>query len=374
MTIPYLIVEILVDLLTVAVGIACMVHAADNLPRRCWGFVTLVMGATFVLENVGWLNIVRVTPQFRFESLLDLQEMMEFYAVATVVSFFPMASLHPGYLTLKRTLPFLIPPIIVITVGISYLAFNGQLTPLAHLSDVAANVHERDVQLRLVVFVFSVATPLACFYSPFLFRLRRNPHATSDDANSVEPTNVRRPNKTMWVFLAAIMVLVVVYIVFTLWINYVVFSLFGAVCVLTTLAFALLYLRHDNPFALPPELEAPTMAMPPVLQKVNDYMTRSERYVKADFSLDELSLATRHTTSDVSQAIKEAGFSGFREYVKYCRLTHFRHLATTHPEMSVKELMYASGFTSRSAFYRAFSGYYETTPSEFLQSLRGGEI
>ncbi|MFR2071149.1 MAG: helix-turn-helix domain-containing protein [Bacteroides nordii] len=39
-------------------------------------------------------------------------------------------------------------------------------------------------------------------------------------------------------------------------------------------------------------------------------------------------------------------------------------------ELTVKELMYKSGFTSRSSFYRYFSNIEKMSPSEYMEMLQ----
>lgn len=244
MTIPYLSVELAFDLTAVCLGIACIARSGDNYLRRWWGFITLLVGLAFVYENVGWLSIVSETPEYRFGTLLELDKMMEFYAVATVIGFFPMASLCPGYLNVRRVLPYLVPSIIVITMGVSYLAFNGHNTSLATLNDVWNARGCLDVRLRLAVFFFSLITPLACFFQPFYFRERRHD-------GLVERTSV----SLMHCFKLAVICLMAIYVCFTLCINQFVFNLFGAASIVFVSIFAILYLLHESPFTAPLQRE-----------------------------------------------------------------------------------------------------------------------
>jgi len=71
----------------------------------------------------------------------------------------------------------------------------------------------------------------------------------------------------------------------------------------------------------------------------------------------------------IIQAIKSAGFTGFKEYLNYQRLEHFKVLASNNSHISIKELMFACGFSSRSTFYRVFSEQYGITPIKYINSL-----
>lgn len=241
MTIPYLLVELTFDLIAVCLGIACMVRSGDNHPRCWWGFITTLVGLAFVYENVGWLSIVSETPEYRFETLLELDKMLEFFAVATVIGFFPMASLCPGFLNVSRCCLYLVPSIIVITMGVSYLAFNGHTTPLATLNDVWLARNCLDVRLRLAVFFFSFTIPLVCFFQPFYYNKKRRHEGVVQRASA----------KLMHCFEWAVVGLLAIYVCFTLCINYFVFNLFGAASIVFVSAFAILYLLHESPFTAP---------------------------------------------------------------------------------------------------------------------------
>lgn len=359
MTIPYLSVELTFDLIAVCLGIACIVRSGDNLPRRWWGFITVLIGLAFIYENVEWLCVVSKRPEYRFEALLEMDKMMEFYIAATVIGFFPMASLRPGFLNVSRVLPYLVPSIIVITMGTSYLAFNGHTTTLATLADVWNARHYLDVRLRLTVFLFSVTTPLLCFFYPFV--CKRKPREGMVERVSVAMMNY---------FKLAVVGLVAIYVCFTLCINYFIFNFFGAACIAFVSIFAILYLRYESPFAAPLRRDDQTEdTVPTLLKQIESQIVTSESYASADLSLSDIAEAAGIGGSDVSAAIKSAGYSGFREYIVCLRLQMFRRKAMDNPHKSVKELMYACGFTSRSAFYRAFANYYASTPTDFIHSL-----
>lgn len=360
MTIPYLITELLVDLVAIVLGLSLIVRAADNRPRLWWGIISVLIGATFVWENVGWLVVVNAEPTYRFASLLDIGKMLEFYAVATVIGFFPMASLRPGYLTTSRVLTFLLPAVVVITMGVSYLLFDCAVTPLFTLANLLNNIGARDIMLRLFIFTCSVVTPLGCFLYP-LIASQRSQHAC------------RRPTRRMWLLLAAILWLIGVYCFFTLSINYFVFNLFGASCVIVALAFAVLYLQSENPFSQRAEVPTSVHSDLSLFATIEGYLTDSRDFLQTDYSITSLAATVGATVEDVSRAIKCGGYSSFREYIVHLRLECFPALAAASPEASVKELMFACGFNSRSTFYRAFAELYNCTPRDYLIKLREGD-
>lgn len=219
----YLSVELAVDLLTCLVGCILVFKSGDNKPKFYWGCIAFLIGLVFAWENIEWLMIVFEKPEYRFMEMLNIEKMLKWYPLASIVALFPLASLFPGYLTPFKTLTFLLPSIILTTIGVCYLGFNGSLTLLASLGDVVANWEQLDVQLRCVIFVCSLATPLFFFLYPFA-------------RNKAQ----RRANRMMYVFVGFMLLFVCIYILFTLDINYFVFNLFGA----TAVAFALFFLSN----------------------------------------------------------------------------------------------------------------------------------
>lgn len=165
MGILYLSIELVFDLIACVLGIILVCSAKDNYPKLYWGIIATCIGAVFIWENVGWLTIVTDTPEYRFTDLLDIEKMLKWYMLASIVALFPTASLLPGYLSPFKILSFLLPAILLTTIGLCYLGFNGNMTPLLTFSDIFVNYQCTDVILRVALFVCSIVTPVIfCFY------------------------------------------------------------------------------------------------------------------------------------------------------------------------------------------------------------------
>ena len=107
----HLSIELAFDFIAFAMGCVLIGQAKDNYLKLYWGIIAASIGLFFVWENIGWLMIVTDTPEYRFTSLLSIDKMLKWYALASVVSLFPMASLYPGYFNHLRLLIFLLPPV-----------------------------------------------------------------------------------------------------------------------------------------------------------------------------------------------------------------------------------------------------------------------
>lgn len=366
MGVIYLSVELFFDLLTLLLGLILVFCARDNSPKFYWGIISVMIGAMFSWENIEWLSVVSHNPDYRYVDVLNMEKMLKWYPTASVVALFPLASLAPGYLNPFRVLLFLLPSLLLTTVGVSYLFFNGVMTPLSAVGDVFVYIENPDVALRCFIFLMSVLTPLAVFIFPILF------HA-----------GVRRPNRMMYIFIGFMMLFVFIYVLFTLDISYFIFNLFGATAIIFSLFFSVQYLLKENPFAhfapvtpfYPEPLPVPDKKEPPVIQTrvhplfrdIESFLLQDHVYTRPDFTISNLADTLRIRENYLSDAIKSAGFSSFREYMNYLRMEYFKNLVCATPEKSIKELIYLCGFNSRATFYRNFSERYGISPSMFVE-------
>lgn len=355
MGILYLSIEIAFDLLTFLVGGLLVFRAKDNQLKRYWGLIAAGIGLVFLWENIGWLTIVTETPTYRFTDLLSIEKMLKWYLPASLISLFPTASLRPGYLTPFKVLVSLLIPIVVTTVGLCYLFFNGQITTIGSLAELLTQLDKTDIRIRGVIFVASIATPLFSALYPLTQR-----------------NTWRESNREMYLFIGFMLLFLVIYILFTLSINEFVFNLFGATAVVFSLLFSIEYLRHENPFSLrrvePLALEEDPIeeTRHPLFPDIERVVRQDAFFTDKDCTLEGVAQAIGERKDTVAEAIKSAGFTSFREYVGQLRLEHFKTLAEANPEMSIKELMYACGFTSRSTFYRNFTRHYGESPLKYI--------
>lgn len=367
MGITHLSIELTLDLIALIIGIILIIRAKDNYPKLYWGIIATGIGIMFSWENIGWLTIVTDTPEYNFTELLNIEKMLKWYALANIVALFPIASLSPGYLNHFRIFTFLLLPIITITVGISYLGFNGNITPIHSIDEIIPNIHQIDVKLRVCIFLLSVFTPLVLLIYPMM-----------------NNKTYRRINNNMYLFIGFLFVFLGIYILFTLNINEFVFNLFGIMAIVFTVLFSIQYLRYENPFSnhinmihnakntestimLQAGKPSPTL---PLFSTIEAYLQEQHPYTDQRYNIELLAKSLNKQEHDISAAIKSQGFTGFREYINYLRLEYFRQLAAENPILNVKELMFACGFTSRATFYRNFSEKYGVSPSKFIENQR----
>lgn len=380
MTLPELIIELTVDLIAVGLGVFLMLSPSENYLRFYWGLIVALIGLTFAWENIGWISIVRHNSLYEFSDILSIEKMLKWYFLASIVAIFPTASLRPGYLNHNKVTVFLLPTIIVTTIGLSYLCFNGNVTQIDSTKQLFQHIGNADVKLRLVIFLCSVFIPLLYFIYPI-----------------VNQGIYRRINHRMYLFFGFMFLLLFIYIFFTLSINMIFFNAFGIASVVFCIFFSVLYLRYENPFSIrietvseqgsPVEQDSDRknkqeitpqsisqQYVLPIFHEIEHYLMKHRPYIKSDYTLLKLSQSLGVDKSPISAAVKSRGYTNFKEYINHLRLENFKQLAAHNPEQRIKELMFNSGFTSRTTFYRIFKEQYGISPSEFIDNQLRQEV
>ena len=93
-------------------------------------------------------------------------------------------------------------------------------------------------------------------------------------------------------------------------------------------------------------------------------LTQTELYLEPDLSLERLAKRLRLPARTLSAAINERRQMNVSQYVNGFRLAHAARLLT-ESEASVETVLAASGFLTRSNFYREFQRVYGVTPGAF---------
>ena len=162
------------------------------------------------------------------------------------------------------------------------------------------------------------------------------------------------------------------------------FNLFGYFVILPTICLNVLYLRNDNPLSLPPlpaddlspkeidaikEIEVSAVVLE-LSEKLQVLMKERTPFTNPQYSLQDILTDVGTNEHRFNKALRYNGFSGFRDYINFNRLQYFKEQATLRKDLTVKELMFMSGFTSRSSFYRYFASIEKISPSEYIDRLQ----
>jgi len=102
------------------------------------------------------------------------------------------------------------------------------------------------------------------------------------------------------------------------------------------------------------------------LRQLDQHMTEARPYLDADLSVDQLAHQIGVPTRDLSRAINEGLGKNFFELISDYRIAEARRqLERAEPGTTILEVMYDSGFNSKSVFNTAFKKATGMTPSAY---------
>lgn len=368
-------VELLLDVVGLILGMRVYSRSSDNGLQKAWGVLAITLSLLLLCDNLEWMWIFskggeETIPRF---TELPMNHLSIWHIVRVIVFFqffslFPMVSLKPGWITLSRVVSLCIPILLIVCIACCYQFFNGNYTELKSFDTIWENLDKQDVRVRLMLFIISVITPSVNFLFPYMRRwipIRR------------------KQSRAMLIYMFCFGVIMSGYIWLMLGTGGLSFNVFGYIVILPTILLNVLYLRNENPLSLPPqpveelkteEIEAiREIAVSPVVLDVSSRMQRLMKqnipFTNPEYSLEDLLNDLDTNEHRFNKALHYEGFSGFRDYINFYRLQYFKEQAQLQRDLSVKELMFLSGFTSRSSFYRYFANVEKMSPSEYMEML-----
>lgn len=369
-------IELLLDIVGLVLGILVYSRSSDNNGlTKAWGVLAITLSLLLLCDNLEWMWIFsrggeETIPRF---TEVPMNHLSIWHIVRVIVFFqffsiFPIASLKPGWMTFSRVVSLCIPILLITCIACCYEFFNGHYTTLKSFASIRENIGERDVRVRLMLFIISVITPSVNFLLPYMRRWI--------------PVR-RKQSQAMSIYMMCFAIIMSGYIWLMLGTSGLCFNVFGYIVILPVLFLNILYLRNENPLSLPPqpveelemeEIEAiREIAVSPVVfelsNQMQSLMKHSKPFTNPQYSLQEFLNDLNTNENRLNKALHYDGFSGFRDYINFYRLQYFKEQAQLKRELTVKELMFLSGFTSRSSFYRYFASVEKMSPSEYMEML-----
>ena len=107
------------------------------------------------------------------------------------------------------------------------------------------------------------------------------------------------------------------------------------------------------------------------IAQLEAYFSNSKAYLQPNLSISEVAVATQIPNRELSFLINSYHKKRFSDYLNDMRLSHFLDQvdAATLDQFTIEAIALASGFSSKSSFYRAFKKKYGSSPSAYLQPL-----
>lgn len=352
-------INLLADITTLVLGIVVTVKARDNIMKYRWGILTIIIAAFLLLVDIGKFSSAPLYPHQGPYLLLDLPGMLAWLFFATASVLVPLTSMRPGYITKLRLLLYAQPIFATLLIAFSYWLFNGQFTPLSSWEMIWEYAGNPDVELRLAIFAISIIVPVAYFFIPLFNDL---------------PVLRRIAKPEMYIYLATMALLLGYYILHTAAVNTFIYYTFGLAVNIRFIYYSTLHLLIENPFSyrVPPGKMVIDKRSPDevLLGDIVKYFEENKSFTNPEFSIDDLSKALDVRRPLILEAVKSGGWSGFREFLNYARVIHFKNAAMRHSGKNIKEMMMESGFNSRATFYRIFAAQEHMTPSDYIEKIR----
>lgn len=106
---------------------------------------------------------------------------------------------------------------------------------------------------------------------------------------------------------------------------------------------------------------------PPVdrLENVQSFIAERESYLDADLTLSRLARQMGRPQKELSEIINQRAGVHFFDFINRHRVAHAKRLIVSDPGMAITDVIYASGFNSKSSFNTAFKKHQGQTPSAF---------
>lgn len=350
------VIEISLNLLLAAGCIALLVRSKGHGLRRFWALSGMALAAGMLLVNCIELRIALVD-EHNGQMLLDLLPTIKWYLFVHALSLYMVGSLRPGWFSFSRIVTLSLPPIIACTVALSYIRFDGTITPLDSAADISLYMGQPDVQVRLGLFLLSVLTPMFA----------------SIDAL------YRTPSRGRWVPILGFALMSSSCVLLLSACDGLSVRIAGYIAAIVPVGLSIFCLADgktgslrrntaDSPSetTISPRNTAPDPTAEKLYLRIEEHVRTTTPFTDANYSLRRLSQEINASCALAIRALKSGGFSGFHEWVNFLRLEYFKELADRQPGATIKELMCRSGFTSRSSFYRHFCEQEAISPKEYL--------
>ncbi len=105
-----------------------------------------------------------------------------------------------------------------------------------------------------------------------------------------------------------------------------------------------------------------------IFQQLSNIIVQEQLFLDPEFDRQKLIDRTGYNKNLIAAAFKEENMS-FDVFIRNLRLEHAVLLFNEQPELTVKQVCFASGYTRTDSFTRAFKAKYGMTPTEFHQDI-----
>jgi AraC-like DNA-binding protein len=106
-----------------------------------------------------------------------------------------------------------------------------------------------------------------------------------------------------------------------------------------------------------------------LLERMDSIMQKERPFLNPNLTVADLAKPLRVHARVLSQLINHNHDCNFLEYINRHRIEHAKAELANHPDKSILDVVYESGFNSKSTFNTAFKRFVQLTPTGFRRSL-----
>lgn len=107
-----------------------------------------------------------------------------------------------------------------------------------------------------------------------------------------------------------------------------------------------------------------------LLNQLTNYMILNKPYLDPDITLNKLAEETKIVRRTLSQIINDQLGQNFNDFINYYRIEEAKPLLIESSNKTILEILYSTGFNSKSVFNRAFKKHTGLTPTEFIRKYK----
>lgn len=278
--------------------------------------------------------------------------------MVTLLCFYPIEVIRPGWLNAKRSFGLLLPTLLI---GMTCHLLEVKFRHLQSFSDMLAHIGEPDVYGRLLL-LFGVILPSALLLH-------------------VVPYNwMKSCVRLSWIrhYTYTILLISALYTVFMLTRNTLVSMTHLMVCISSALivTYEELFTRISPPRSATPNrppsrsrVSPPIEADSPLALRLNRLFKEEEVWLNPDLTVITLAQMLGTNRSYLAHAIQEAGYTNFADLINHHRVQAFCRLAEEGRVDSVQDAFFHVGFRSKETALRSFKKYTGFLPSEYLMTV-----
>lgn len=127
-----------------------------------------------------------------------------------------------------------------------------------------------------------------------------------------------------------------------------------------------------NPESIPQQKNNMSEFSSEDLEKVSNYMKTEKPYLNPDLNLSDLSTSLNFSRAELSKIINIGFAKNFNDFINEYRVNTFKEKLESgeHKDFSLLGIAYDCGFNSKATFNRVFKKVTQTSPTEFLNTLK----